>query len=232
MKYIRKLLILLLALSPVAAIYLLPRSVKIEKLRCANQYGKCNEDLLEKLDNIAGNNLYDARKVIITLLANDSTITDFSMQYKLPNILLVNVIDKDPKYAISNIDKKSLALIDSRGEVVGFAESTNLPSVEIDSILPNVGDIISDDTHFALKLVYSVRLSSKLSQAIIEKGDLYVTLENGVKLIFPTNGDAEVLMGSANLILSRLNVIGKDTKIDEKEKISVIDLRFDNPVVR
>jgi hypothetical protein len=231
-KYIRKSLLLLLVLSPVAAIYLLPRSVKVEKLRCVNQYGRCNEDLIVKLDNIAGNNLYDARKEIKSLLTNDSTITNFSMQYKLPNILLVNVIDKDPKYAISNIDKKSLALVDSRGEVVGFTETKTLPSLEIDSILPNVGDIISEETHFALKLVYSVRLSSKLTEAKIEKGDLYIVLKNGVKLIFPTGGDVEVLMGSANLILSRLNVIGKDTKIDEKEKISVIDLRFDNPVVR
>jgi len=231
-KYVKKIPILLIMLFPVAAIFLIPRSVKIEKLRCSNQYSKCNEDLLVELEKIAGSNLYNARKEVKLLLTNDSTVTDFSMQYKLPNILLVNVIDKDPKYAISNIDTESIALIDSKGEVVGFTESTNLPSVAIESKPPNVGDKISEDIHFALRTVYGVRLSSKITEAKIEKSDLYITLENGINLIFPTEGDEQVLLGSANLILSRLNVIRKDTKIDEEEKFFVIDLRFDNPVVR
>ena len=75
MKYLRKIFIIFLVLSPLALIYLIPRSVKIESLRCVNQYGKCNEDLLIKLENVNGSNLYDARKKINSLLKNDSTIT-------------------------------------------------------------------------------------------------------------------------------------------------------------
>ena len=233
MKYRRKIFgILLLVLFPILVVYILPRAVRIDQIECANQYGICNEDLMDKLNAIGSNNLHDSKKTIVEVLKNDSTINDFSVQYKLPNVLRINIIDKDPKYAISNMDTKSIAIVDSSGEVAGFTESTNLPQVTLDTRLPNVGDSIDENTIFALKLVYGIRLSNKITDAKIENSNLFITLEDGMKIIFPTYGDVEILLGSANLLLSRLNVINKDTKIENTENISEIDLRFNNPVVR
>jgi len=232
MKYRRKILIILLILFPILIVYVFPRAVKIDRIECANQYGICNEDLMDKLNAAGSGNLHDSKETIVELLKNDSTITDFSVQYKLPNVLRINVIDKNPKYAISNMDAKLIAIVDGSGEIVGFTENTNLPQVTLDTRLPNVGDSIDENTIFALKLVYGVRLSNKIADAKIERNNLFITLEDGVKVIFPTSGDVEILLGSANLLLSRLNVITKDTKIENTEKISEIDLRFNNPVVR
>ena len=232
MKYRRKILIILLVLFPILIVYIFPRAVRIDRIECANQYGICNEDLMDKLNAAGSNNLHDSKETIVEVLQNDSTINDFSIQYKLPNVLRINVIDKNPKYAISNMDVKTIAIVDGSGEIVGFTENTNLPKVMLDTRIPNVGDSIDESTIFALKLVYGVRLSNKVFDAKIEKKNLFITLEDGVKVIFPTSGDVEILLGSANLLLSRLNAITKDTRIENTESISEIDLRFNNPVVR
>lgn len=232
MKYRRKIFVILLVLFPISIVYIFPRAVKIDRIECANQYGICDEDLMDKLNAEGSNNLHDSKEIVVEVLQNDSTITDFSVQYKLPNVLRINVIDKNPKYAISNTDAKLIAIVDGSGEIVGFTKNTNLPQVTLDTRLPNVGDSIDENTIFALKLVYGVRLSNKVFDAKIEKNNLFITLEDGVKVIFPTSGDVEILLGSANLLLSRLNAITKDTKIENTEKISEIDLRFNNPVVR
>lgn len=232
MKYSRKIFLILLVLTPMLIIYLSPRAIKIDRIECANQYGICSEDLIDKFDMVLSINLHDTKAEIRKILQSDSTITDFSVQYKLPNILRVNVIDKDPRYAISSVNAESVAIVDSRGEIIAFTQSTNLPQVMVESRLPNVGDSIDKNTLFALKLVYGVRLSNKIADAKIENNNLFIKLEDDIKVIFPTSGDLDILLGSVNLLLSRLNVITKDTKIDEKEIFTEIDLRFKNPVVR
>ena len=55
---------------------------------------------------------------------------------------------------------------------------------------------------------------------------MIVKIAGGVKVIFPLEGDIDVLLGSLRLILSQLNN-------DEREiRIGSIDLRFENPVLR
>ena len=232
MKYIKSFFIILISISPLLMAIIFPKAVKIKYIKCENQYGQCSEELLERLNTAVGMNLYEARTQISKFVKEDSTISNYSIQYKLPNRLIVSILDKNPKFAVSNKKNGIVALIDAKGEVIGFAKDTNLPGVEIGTKMPNVGSVVDRNILFAAKIVYGVRLSNYVSRAELKDNGLFITLDEGSRVIFPLDGDYEVLLGSFNLLLSRLNLITKDTKIDNTENISEIDLRFNNPVLR
>ena len=62
--------------------------------------------------------------------------------------------------------------------------------------------------------------------------NLVVEVTGGRSVIFPLQGDKEVLMGSLNLILSRLNSEDEKSRIEGAENVEIIDLRFKNPVLK
>lgn len=68
----------------------------------------------------------------------------------------------------------------------------------------------------------------------MENNSLLVELNDYPKIIFPLEGDREVLVGTAIFILSKINKIGiSDGKIaDIQSRISTIDLRYKNPVIK
>jgi len=55
-----------------------------------------------------------------------------------------------------------------------------------------------------------------------------------ILIIFPLEGDRDVLMGSLQLVLSQLNSGSEDFRIEEAlgSKPKVVDFRYKNPIVR
>jgi len=203
-KYL-KILFLFLGLAAITAlIFFLPRLIRINKISCKSQYGECSLDLTERFAKLQGKSLFDARGAIGEELSGERTISDFMIQFKLPSNLVVNVLEKKPKYALKAGD--TYALVDKEGLVIKIEKETPLPYIELAGVLPNVGG------------------------GRLENQSLVVELPQGLKVIFPLEGEKEVLLGALRVILDRLNESDKDSRIGKE--ITEVDLRFQNPVLK
>ena len=67
---------------------------------------------------------------------------------------------------------------------------------------------------------------------MVKNNQLIFIFADGKKVIFPLKGDREVLMGTLLVILNQLNSEGRGTKIEDINNFKVIDLRYNNPVIK
>ena len=137
-------------------------------------------------------------------------------------------MEKKPKYALKAED--TYALVDKEGLVIKIEKETPLPYIELAGVLPNVGEKVSQENNFALELMYNVYASYQVRGGRLENQSLVVELPQGLKVIFPLEGEKEVLLGALRVILDRLNESDKDSRIGKE--ITEVDLRFQNPVLK
>lgn len=225
MKYLKvplKFVIVALIISP---FFVVSRIIKVDEIRCQSQFGPCNTNIEASLDEVEerGGSLYEVKKRLQNILADNVLVSDYSFQFKLPNTLEIDLLERKPKYAIKQKETSSFALVDSSGYVVYFQEATTLPVLIVSEAPPNVGDLVSEKNFFALELLYDLFSSYQIRTGIIENESLVIELNQVPKVIFPLEGDREVLLGSLRLILSRLN---------SSRQVSTIDLRFKNPIIK
>ncbi len=228
MKHIKKILPVLLILFIVALVVTAPFLIKINDISCQSQYGPCSPDVSQKLDSFKGKSLAAAKKGISGELKSDSTILNFAFQLKFPSTLKVDLIENKAYYALVGKDLTNYFLVDKEGYVIKILPGTNLPRVIVDNPPPNVGEKVGDKEIFSLKIISDLWNLYQIKEGIMTVDGMTVILSQGIKVIFPLEGDKDVLMGSLQLILSRLNGEAKDFKIN----VSIIDLRFKNPVLK
>lgn len=228
MKILKIILILLTISLAVSFVALLPTQIKIESISCSSQYGPCNEEILKNLDSNIGKSLRDSKKEIAKGLEAQSLINDFSIQFKLPSNLHVNIVEKKPQFAIYSLDTNSFYLTDKEGHVVKIEAANNLPYVKTGNFNAKIGDTVNERYLFALDLTYRLFSGYQIKETEITDNSIIAIMPEGIKVIFPTEGDKDVLLGGLSMIMSRLNESVKESKID----ISQIDLRFKNPVLK
>lgn len=224
-----KLVIGALLLLGIPGIFLsLPALVKVNHLDCKSQYGPCGAALEEKIKKSEGLSLRGAKGTLGSLLKNEVGIEDFSIQYKIPDRLVVDVILTKPKFALKKEGQPQFVLIDKEGIALRWEDSTNLPFVETGGEVPNVGEIAQSREIFALNLMYDVFSAYEIQMGKITDDSLVIDMEGGLTVLFPLEGDKDVLTGSLALILAKLKLHPQDSRINVRE----IDLRFKNPVLR
>lgn len=229
MRVKRIVLPLLFFLAVLAIFYFIPTLIKVREVSCRSQFGLCREELSTKIDSYRGRSLKEAKKKIAEQLTSDPLIKDFSLQFRLPDKLEVNIIEGKAKFAIGQSDRKSFSLIDKDGNVIKVQDSTNLPVVYINDKIPNLGENVGKEKLFALETIFSLTSLYQVKEGKIENNSLTTLLPDGVEVVFPLQGDREVLLGGLELILFRLKSEAKDSRI---ENIRKIDLRFKNPVLQ
>lgn len=229
MKYFKFFFFLLILLLFASIIYFLPRAIRVRAISCKSQFGPCS--LGDKLSVLEGKNLFEAKKDAAHVLGSEDTISEFSIQYKIPDRLEVAVIEKKPKFALKEKNSSTFLLVDKEGTVLRITEENSLPQVSVEGKLPNVGEKVSGEQLFALNLIYSVYAYYQVREGAVEEGSLAVYLPGNLKAIFPLKGEPDVLLGALRLIIGRLNERTKDTRINELG-ISQVDLRFKNPVLK
>lgn len=206
-------------------ILIVPALLKV-RINCRSQFGDCPLEIISKISQLNQKSLRVARSGIRALLNNDYLISDLSMQYKLPNILLVNIVLKKPAFSLKDEQTNRYFNIEKDGKVISEASSSILPTVTFKSIEVKKGDDISSSHLFALKLVEGLNVIYGVNTGMVEDSSLIVVLPSQVKVILPLSGDVDVLLGTVRLVYSRIE--------SEKggRKFSEIDLRFVNPVLR
>lgn len=223
MKYLRFGIYILLVFFLFSPFLILPRIIKVKKIECYNQYGLCSNDFLARVNPVQGSTFTIAKKKIAEEFQNTKIIDNYSFRFKLPFTLRIDFILKKAKYAIQNKNTKEIMLIDSKGMVLEKTDKTNLPYIIV------TDDLADSKKTFALELIYSLYYLYQVKTGEVINDSLEVNIPEGGKIIFPLEGERDILLGSMKLILSRLNTSTNSPKIG---KVKEIDLRYKNPVIR
>ncbi len=212
-------------------IFLSPFFVKVTT-ECKSQYGACPSELNAKLSPsgedkqmLNAKSLFQAKRESKVILEKNLMISEFSFQFKFPNILLVNILIKKPAFAIKN-ESNQTELIGEDGRILEIANNTSLPILIITGNLKKIGEVVEANQLFALKLIQGVNDMYQVRMGTIIDNTLVVELPADIKVIFPLDGDADILLGSLRVIYAKI------TNNDQKNRYSEIDLRFKNPVLR
>ena len=207
------------------------KKVLINEIICENQYGKCGNSLLNELKNAKGKNLFSSKSNLKEILSLYPSVKDYSIYFKYPSGLKVNLIERKAKFAIR--EKDGFYIIDREGVVIIREKTTSLPYLEFNNFDAKLGHKIEERLFFALNLIFDIHSLYKMKQARVENGSLRVELEPSLSVIFPLEGDRKVLVGSLNLILNQLNTSDNNSKIESMSLLAkTIDLRFKNPVIK
>lgn len=219
--------------------YFLPRKIVINSIKCDNQFGRCRETVLERIEEYQGKNLNQVRKGIEEFLETEPLISDYSTHYKIPDELEINVILRKPHFGITFDTSDTIALVDEEGYVLAFKDETSLPTLDSNEPPPQVGDRVSNEVLFSLSLLGDMYEYYQVKDAVKEEDSLTFDMGDGKRAIFPTEGDGQILVASLSVILTRLNAEGAETRIENVEGLKTacqggctIDLRYKNPVVR
>ena len=195
-------------------------------VKCINKGANCPSEILNEITPINGKKMFFARRDIKKLLNNNFLVVEFSIQYKLPNILEIETLLKEPIFGILKKDSNEYILIDKEGNVLSKSSGTQLPYIIINEQLPDAKTNIGQEKLNALKLIDGVGKMYQTRTGVIEGGTLLVDLPGPVRVIFPlTDIDREYLLGSLRLIYSNITN-------SEGRKYSQIDMRYANPVLR
>lgn len=204
---------------------ILPLLIKI-KVDCKSQYGDCPRMISDKLALVDGKSLFSARKTVKTLLKNEFVVSDYSLQYKIPNILSVDLLVKKPAITFKSLKSGTLALVDAEGKVLSIASGSALPVISITGELPKAGQDVGKDELFALNLAGGVYQMYQVREFLLQDSSLLVELPGRFRVIFPLDGDIRILLGALRLIYSKIQSEGNPAGYSQ------VDLRFTNPVLR
>ncbi len=220
-----KKLILLIFFSLIfIPIVTLPLYLKV-KTECITQYGPCPPEINSQISS-NGQTLAKTKNKIKKVFKNNQLISNFRTQFKLPNILVVNLVIKKPSFAIVGSNTNEVALVDGDGRVLTIAKTTNLPTISNPTYANKIGENVKSTDLFALKLMEGVYEMYQVNYGVIEGDSLVVELPSQIKVLFPLSGDRDLILGSLRLVYSKV------TSEDAKGKYTQIDLRFKNPVLR
>lgn len=228
MKYLKFILLLIVLAFTISLFFYVPKLIFVNKISCKSQFGPCSTSLSEKLASKEGKNLKEVKKEVKEVLSYETSVSDFSLQFRIPASLNVFVVEKKPKFAVKQ--ENYFGLIDKEGIVLRIEKATSLPYVEIQEKIPGVGEKVNEKTFFALNAVYNLFIQYQVRSGVISGNFLVIDSIEGRQVIFPLEGDLDVLLGALRLIINRLNASAKDTRIETSVK--EIDLRFKNPVLR
>lgn len=221
----KKIYLLGLILLFVSLIFL-PRFFIKVGIVCRSQYGDCPPSVLEKISSQNGKTLFVANRNLKKSLKGDFFVSDFGIQFKLPNILKIDVVAKRPVYAIRSASSEKIALLDKNGKVLYFVVATTLPVLITDQELPKAGEDVSGTLFLASELLSGTYQMYQATKGEVQADTLLVDLPQGVRVLFPlVDGQKDQLLGSLRLIYSNIQK-------DDKLLYSQIDLRFRNPVLR
>lgn len=212
-------------------ISIFPFIYKSTSIYCKSQYGECSKSIKEDLNKIVGKPIKKVDHSISEKLSSNKEVEKFTVTYFPVSSFKVDVIEKKSEVAVKIGQNEKFYLLGSDGQVFEEAQETVLPKV----FVANENLSISDpEIQFASKLLIEVYKYYSIDSFYIDESDIVGMYSKKIKLTFPTQGDIDVLLGSLELLLFQLNDRLQQSKIEDVRnfKVSEIDLRYKNPIVR
>lgn len=210
-------------------LFLLLENLRVGSLVCQSQFGPCSQPVQERLNKLRGRSVLEVSGLIKKELSSDRRVSKFSIRYIIPETVMVYIVEKKAEVAMGRQGFDGYVLADSEGYVLSVEKNTSLPVINVASgedinFIP--GAKVSDNLFFAQRIMKYIFALYTVKLAVYYNDRIEVRLNSGPKIIFPKEGDVEVLIGSLSLILSRLNNREGEIRMGE------IDLRYKNPIIR
>lgn len=234
--FTKDIVVVLFIIAPV--IFLIvsaPRVIKVNQIICKDQWGSCPQAISDQLGKISGSSLHQTKSQIGEFLYKDFSVERYSVRFIIPDRIRLDLIMKKPLFALEV--GQELALIDKSGFVVGHVGETNLPRLKYDKKVA-LGDIVPPDALFGLELLLYMREIYQTYEGELTSESIIFKLKDGTKLVFPKNGDPRVLVGASSVVISELNKLGDESRMELSGLQSgtcsaacTIDLRYVNPVI-
>lgn len=212
------------------SIIFIPVTIRIKNISCQSQYGLCNQNISDKLSEAENLRFHSSKNIIKKIFQNESLVKDYSIQFKLPDKFDIYIIEKKPKFGLISKTDSQIALVDKDGEVLLMSDSTNLPLLTYDAESLNPGKMVDSKILFGLHLTSDIALLKTYKSAKILNNSLLIEFPDGLEVIFPLEGEKDVILGSFFLILGNLDTLISQNRIFMGQ-IKTIDLRFKNPVI-
>lgn len=208
-----------------------PSLISIEAVICQSQFGPCRENITLSLQEFKGKSFRKTKGQIESFLRGEAAVEKFSLRLKLPSTIMVTILEKKTRFALKQKNAEIYANLSAAGEVLAIESLTPLPVVVISVNPPNLGEKVAASTLFALKIQERMFSAYQVKEGEIVDDSLKVLFNDGYTVFFPLKGDIDEIMGALSLIIYELKRPEGDSRI-EGTKISTIDLRFTNPVLR
>lgn len=214
--------IILIIIFILSTPFAIKRLIKIDKIECVNQFGSCSYEFQ------LGNYKY-VKDQIEKKLDEDVQINSYLIQYKIPSTVKLDINIKSPKNAIYVNSTNKYYLISEDSLVLSTSDTSSLPVIKIDIGELEIGKVIDEKLKFALSMLDNLSFLYSVKEGLTDKNSLKFVSQEGVNIIFPVEGDVDLLVGSLRIIFSRLNDETEGIRMNE---IREIDLRYKNPVLR
>ncbi len=211
-------------------IFNLTRFIKVTNIVCESQYGPCTDNITEKVSKLVGLNLSVTKSKLTQLFSEEPYVDKFSYQFQFPSRLHIQVVEKKPKFALKNQSQGLTAILARDGKVLSLKETSTLPTIDTDETLPNVGDNADSKDLFALEIVYALTHDYKIKSARANENHLVIEVIGGPRVIFPLEGDKDLLLGSFVLLVNGSENLIKNSTVGGLEG-KIVDFRFKKPVI-
>lgn len=224
-------LLLLLVLIVFLVAVLRSQLLKVNRLECRIDYQDCPAEIWGKIfSQVAGKSALSFSSEILAqeIRQNYSYIEEVEVDFSFPDKVIVAMKQRQPLALISLNDK--FWLVDCQGIVLGESgPKTGLPEVYLtDSVSTEIrsGVNLNDYSLSGVLAILSGinRLGLDFDYAQVSIADLELVFYAGKqKIIFSLDKEADIQVGSLQLILTRAKI---EDKVPE-----LIDLRFEKPVL-
>jgi hypothetical protein len=203
---------------------------KISSIECVSQFTKCNGNTLASIEKVEKSSIVATKINLKKALSDDPLVKKYSLQLKLNGKYIVLIEERIPKYCLKSNNENYF--FDSDSVLIKINGGENIKCIEESGISYKLRDRLNNKDSFLQNVFYNMRNISDLGRAYVENENLIVEYKGKTKLIFPTEGDAEVLAGKAYYTVSQFDKIEKYIIDIGNLSVSEIDFRYKDPVVR
>lgn len=194
---------------------------------CRSNAGPCSPTISDSLSKLNGTDLNKAKNAVKKILKGNLLVSDFAIQYRLPDVIEVNLIENVPVFAIFDVASGKYYLVDAKGEVLYIDSKTDMPSISGQFGQMKLGEVVAPEYLTGLQIVEGISQMYQIRIGQVDGDTLLVKLPGPVSVVFPLSGtDYHVLLGAVRLIYTRIQ------NADLAGKYTQIDLRYKNPILR
>jgi hypothetical protein len=204
--------------------------IKVKEVICVSQFYACNESLRNKIDSINKGSLIQTRRNLIGLLKDEASVKSFSFQYQLDGKLILHINEREVKYCITNNGSSYYA--DELGKVIKIDNAIGVNCVQNTKSKYKIKDSLNNEDLISEQIYYRLRSLDTVQSGFIEDKKFVIEYRDGIKLIFPLEGQANVLIGRAYYTISQFGKINEYIIGNGFGGITEVDFRYNNPVIR
>ena len=211
-------------------IFVLFNLIKIKKVECKSQFSKCSPVIINDLAYIHDQNIVKTYREVKNTIDDHILINSYYIHFDLNRSLIVYVNERAPKYCLNGENKTYY--FDDNLIVLKISEESGEKCVNDPISSYEVGDHLGKNDEFAHSLFLRLANLSHIGNIKYETDYLTVEYYEGIKLLFPLEGNSEILAARVYYVVTQFDKIKRGLLEDDISEISEIDFRYDGPVLR